>query len=67
MYRRAKAHVGAWNPNLAEEDFNKLKLLNPTITTTIDKEIENLNKMRRQKEEADKESLKKLFTKENGI
>ncbi|XP_013145080.1 PREDICTED: AH receptor-interacting protein isoform X2 [Papilio polytes] len=65
LYRRAKAHVGAWNPNLAEEDFKRLKAINPTIGTIVDKELEFVKKLRKEKAELDKDALKNLFLKEN--
>ncbi|XP_026761768.1 aryl-hydrocarbon-interacting protein-like 1 [Galleria mellonella] len=64
LYRRAKAHVGAWNPELAVEDFKKLKSLNPSLNATVDKELENIKKLYKEKEEQDKDALKKMFTKE---
>lgn len=67
LYRRAKAHVGAWNPDLAEEDFKRLKQLNPSMASTVDKEMENIKKMRRQKEEQDKDALKKMFSNDNSV
>lgn len=65
LYRRAKAHVGAWNPDLAEEDFKHLKAINPTIGTIVDKELEFVKKLRKEKAELDKDALKNLFLKEN--
>lgn len=61
LFRRAKANVGAWNPNEAEEDFLKLKSLDPSLTAIIDKELDNINKMRKEKELQDKDAMKKLF------
>lgn len=65
LYRRAKAHVGAWNPDAAEEDFKRLVSLDPTMEIIIDKELENIKKLRRQKTEQDKQNLKKLFASDN--
>ncbi|XP_046966339.1 aryl-hydrocarbon-interacting protein-like 1 [Vanessa cardui] len=65
LYRRAKANVGAWNPEAAEKDFKRLKTLNPELIPTIDKELENLKQLRKQKSENDKDALKKLFDKDN--
>ncbi|XP_075978222.1 AH receptor-interacting protein-like [Anticarsia gemmatalis] len=66
LYRRAKAHIGAWNPGLAEEDFKKLKSLNPSMSTTIDKELENIKKLLKDKEDKDKNALKNMFGNSNG-
>ncbi|CAH2096009.1 unnamed protein product [Euphydryas editha] len=65
LYRRAKANVGAWNPDAAEKDFKRLKTLNPDLTPTIDKELENIKQLRKEKSEKDKDALKKLFVKDN--
>ncbi|KAI8436991.1 hypothetical protein MSG28_010393 [Choristoneura fumiferana] len=66
LYRRAKAHVGAWNPNQAEEDLNRLKALNPAMAAAVDKEIANIKKLIKEKESKDKGALKKMFENENG-
>ncbi|KPJ08591.1 AH receptor-interacting protein [Papilio machaon] len=65
LYRRAKAHVGAWNPDQAEEDFKRLKAVNPTVGTIVDKELEAIKKLRKEKAQQDKDALKNLFLKEN--
>ncbi|KOB76056.1 Peptidylprolyl isomerase, partial [Operophtera brumata] len=62
LFRRGKANIGAWNPVQAEEDFNKLKSLNPSLTATVEKELEYIYKLRKTKEVQDKDALKKLFT-----
>ncbi|XP_063825728.1 AH receptor-interacting protein [Ostrinia nubilalis] len=67
LYRRAKAHTGAWNPDQAEEDYRKLKTLNPSMAATIDKELERIKTMRRQKTEQDKNALKNLFASNSSI
>lgn len=61
LFRRAKAHICAWNPVQAEEDFKKVKSLNATLTATVDQELQNINKLRREKEEQDIDAMKKLF------
>ncbi|XP_047991762.1 aryl-hydrocarbon-interacting protein-like 1 [Leguminivora glycinivorella] len=66
LYRRAKAHLGAWNPSLAEEDFLRLKSLNPTMGPTVDKELAHIRKLQKDKETKDKDALRKMFGTENG-
>lgn len=66
MFRRGKAHIGAWNPDLAEQDFKNLKSINPALANTIDKELENLRKLRQEKEEEDRKALKNMFEEEIG-
>lgn len=65
LYRRAKAHVGAWNPDAAEKDFKRLKTVNPSLSAIVDKELENIRNLRKEKEEQDKNALKNMFDKEN--
>ncbi|XP_050684545.1 AH receptor-interacting protein isoform X1 [Leptidea sinapis] len=64
LYRRGKAHVGAWNPDQAEEDFLKLKAINPLMTAIVDNELENIRLLRKQKAEQDMKAMKKLFVKD---
>ncbi|CAG9102901.1 unnamed protein product [Plutella xylostella] len=61
LYRRAKAHVGAWNPDEAEEDFQHLKSVNPSMAPSVDKELAVLKQMRKIKENQDKGALKNMF------
>ncbi|KAL4716688.1 hypothetical protein ACJJTC_004807 [Scirpophaga incertulas] len=63
LYRRAKAHVGAWNPDEAEKDFRLLKEIQPSLAATIEKELDNIKKLRREKKEQDKGALKNMFGK----
>ncbi|TRY70478.1 hypothetical protein TCAL_10314 [Tigriopus californicus] len=60
-FRRAKAHVGAWNPDSAKEDFQRVIDLDPSIAITCKKELKKLEEMEKQKDEADKKKLQKLF------
>ena len=61
LYRRGKAHVGAWNPEKAEEDFNRCVELDQNLKTAITKEIASLNEKIRSYDEKSKNNLKKLF------
>ncbi|XP_023941417.2 AH receptor-interacting protein [Bicyclus anynana] len=61
LYRRGKAHIGAWNPSAAEEDFQRLKAINPSLSAVADKELENLKLLVKQKEEQERNALRKLF------
>ncbi|KAJ2949240.1 hypothetical protein O0L34_g6190 [Tuta absoluta] len=66
LYRRAKAHLGAWNPDEAEKDFKQLRDINPSMAPTVDKELDNIKILRKLKEQQDKDAMKKLFTKCEG-
>ena len=35
LFRRGKAHVGAWNPDSAKADFNKVQLLDSSLAGTL--------------------------------
>jgi AH receptor-interacting protein len=62
LFRRAKAHVGAWNPQQAREDFTRAMQLDPSLLATIQKELKQLTKMERNQDEEDKSKLKgKIF------
>ncbi|XP_053610021.1 aryl-hydrocarbon-interacting protein-like 1 [Plodia interpunctella] len=63
LFRRAKAHIGAWNPDQAEEDFKHLKTLNPAMKASVDKELDNIRKLKAEKAEKDRDALIKLFMK----
>lgn len=61
FYRRGKAHVGAWNPEKAQEDFNRCISLDPTLKQTITKEINALNEKIKSLDDQDKSNFSKLF------
>lgn len=60
-FRRAKAHVGAWNPAEAMKDFEKVMVLDSSLTTTVKKELQTLEELIKRKDGQDKEKFKKLF------
>lgn len=43
LYRRAKAHVGAWNPEDAKKDYLKCSELDKSLKTKIARELHDLN------------------------
>jgi AH receptor-interacting protein len=60
-FRRAKAHVGAWNTKEAFEDFRKVIELDPSLTTAVTKEMAALEELIKKKDSEDKQKLKNLF------
>lgn len=62
LFRRGKAHVGAWNPDKAKSDFLRVAELDPSMENTIKKELANLDYLLKTKYSADKEKMKKLFS-----
>lgn len=61
LFRRAKAHVGAWNPEKAQEDFNRCVELDPTLIPTITKEVNFLKEKIKLHEDENKLNYRKLF------
>lgn len=61
FYRRGKGHVGAWNPEKAQEDFNSCIDLDPSLKPTIMKEINALKDKIKELEDKDKNSFRGLF------
>ncbi|KAK4872550.1 hypothetical protein RN001_014579 [Aquatica leii] len=63
LFRRGKAHVGAWNPVEAREDFEKVIQLDKSLGCVVKKELDNLDELVKLKNDSDKEKLKGLFNK----
>lgn len=61
LYRRGKGHVGAWNPDKAQEDLNRCIELDSSLKTTITKEINALKDKIKSLEDKDKSNYSKLF------
>jgi AH receptor-interacting protein len=61
LYRRGKAHAGAWNTEEAEKDFNRCIELDPSLKSTIAKEISSLKEKIKQHEDGNKSNYRKLF------
>ncbi|XP_049851751.1 AH receptor-interacting protein [Schistocerca gregaria] len=62
LFRRAKANVGAWKPFEARADFQRVIELDPSLTSTVRKELKLLDELERIKNEEDRAKLKgKIF------
>lgn len=61
LYRRGKGHVGAWNPDNAQEDFYRCIELDQSLKQTITKEINALKEKIKTHENQDKSNYSKLF------
>lgn len=61
LYRRGKGHIGAWNPELAQEDLNRCIALDASLQPAITKEIKALKEKIKSYEDKDKSSFQKLF------
>lgn len=61
LYRRAKAHVGAWNPEEARSDFERVMELDSSLINNVKKELKILEELKRDRDIQDKEKLKGIF------
>ncbi|XP_069703737.1 AH receptor-interacting protein [Periplaneta americana] len=62
LFRRAKAHVGAWNPREAREDFTRVMELDQSLLTAVQKELKQLDELKKKRDEEDRDKLKgKIF------
>lgn len=61
LFRRAKAHVGAWNPTRARQDFERAATLDPTLAPAVAKELRQLQDQIRAKDVEDKRTFQKMF------
>ena len=61
LYRRAKAHVKCWNPKEARDDFNRVMVLDPSLTKTVKKELVDLERLAKEHDAEDRDRLKMLF------
>ncbi|XP_061402912.1 AH receptor-interacting protein [Musca vetustissima] len=61
LYRRAKAHFGAWNPKEAREDFQRAAELDPSLQMAVQKELKAIDKTQHERDLEDKKRLQSLF------
>jgi len=61
LYRRARAHVGAWNPKEAKLDFEAVIELDKTLAKACRKEILAVEMLEKEKDAEDKGKMNKLF------
>ncbi|XP_067119152.1 AH receptor-interacting protein-like [Centruroides vittatus] len=57
LFRRAKAHVGAWNPEEARADFRRVAELDPSLSNVIKNELKLLDQAEKKKNQEDKAKL----------
>ena len=63
LFRRAKGHIGAWNPEEAKKDFAKVVQLDNTLDKAVKKELKVIAYLEKAKAAEDKAKLQgKLFT-----
>lgn len=61
LFRRAKAHVGAWNPEEAAADFRRCAELDTKLKTTVSRELDALDELVKAHDEKNKEKYKNMF------
>ncbi|XP_055585583.1 AH receptor-interacting protein [Uranotaenia lowii] len=61
LFRRAKAHFGAWNTRKAKEDFLRAAELDPALEPAVTKELKALEDEIRLKDVEDKLKFQKMF------
>lgn len=58
LYRRAKAHVGCWDPNKARKDFERAMELDESLAKIVKKELDELDMKEKEHNEEYKRKLK---------
>lgn len=62
LFRRAQAHVGAWNPEDARQDYERIRRLDQSLVNAVNKELRRLDEHIKKKDDDDRARLKgKLF------
>lgn len=62
LFRRAKAHFGAWNPKEARDDFLRAAELDNTLQAAVHKELKAIEKIQQERDIEDKKRLQALFS-----
>jgi len=62
LFRRGKAHVGAWNPEEARADFEAVMRLDSSLAGACRKEMMAIESEEKEKDREDKERMTKLFS-----
>lgn len=50
LYRRAKAHAAVWNVDESKKDYQRVLELDPSLNSIVKQELDNLNRLVKQKE-----------------
>ncbi|KAJ8680316.1 hypothetical protein QAD02_016103 [Eretmocerus hayati] len=64
LYRRGKAHIGAWNKNEAIADLTRAAELDKSIQATVQKDIQSFSAEMKEIERAQSKHLVNMFTNE---
>ncbi|EFX72952.1 hypothetical protein DAPPUDRAFT_325741 [Daphnia pulex] len=61
IFRRGMAHLNAWNPTEAKNDFEKAALIDPSLAKTVQQQLSKLEEMIKEKNKSDKAWLSQAF------
>ncbi|KAH8262252.1 hypothetical protein KR026_009337 [Drosophila bipectinata] len=61
LFRRAKAHAGAWNPMQARRDFIDALALDASLRSTVTKELKSIEEQQHARNVQDRIHMQKLF------
>jgi len=61
LYRRAKAHIAAWNPEEARKDLARLVKVNPSLKSSVLCDLSLIAQEEKRLDQGGSEKLKKLF------
>lgn len=61
LFRRAKAHAGAWNPAQARRDFLDALSLDASLKTTVARELKAIEEQQHERNVQDRIHMQKLF------
>ncbi|ALC48916.1 CG1847 [Drosophila busckii] len=61
LFRRAKAHAGAWNPAQARRDFLDALALDTTLKATVTRELKSIEEQQHERNVQDRIHMQKLF------
>ena len=61
LFRRGKAHIGAWNPQDAKSDLQRVSELDSSLVKACSRELQQLDKLEKEKDKQDRDKLKNLF------
>nr|CAG4638588.1 EOG090X09NR [Cyclestheria hislopi] len=61
LYRRGLAHIKAWNPLEAKKDLEKAASLDPSLSSAVKRELQELDNMVKAKNTNDKQWLRNAF------
>ncbi|KAK0082094.1 hypothetical protein PV325_011074 [Microctonus aethiopoides] len=62
LYRRGKAHIGAWNETEAIRDLKRVAELDSTLSAVVNKELQTFANAIKQKNESQKKSYAQIFS-----